>query len=164
MRWHKLQIQAGGFFNEKRASNPAYTSSQKGRMLYNETDDQMVLGNGDVGDFVKMFDDAHDISPGLASTYKIGDSGSEFLEIWSDDFFGNLTGDVAGDITGDLNGDVYASNGTDKILDNGTSLAAADAYFAGDLMCIDGVTKLMDNKSTPGAVTFLGTATKAKYA
>ena len=161
MRWHKLQIQAGGFFNEKRASNPSYTSSQKGRMLYNETDDQMVLGNGDVGDFVKMFDDAHDVLPGLASTYKIGDSGSEFLEIHSDDFIGNLTGDVAGDITGDLNGDVYASNGSSKILEAGTD--GTDSEYTGDILSNNGAT-VLSNGGTPSASNYLGTATKAKYA
>jgi hypothetical protein len=32
--------------------------------------------------------------PDAASTRKLGDVGSEFLEVHSDDFFGDITGDV----------------------------------------------------------------------
>jgi hypothetical protein len=42
---------------------------------------------------------------------------------------GNLTGDVTGDVTGGLTGDVYASDGTSKVLDNGTN--GTDASFIG---------------------------------
>jgi hypothetical protein len=77
----------------------------------------------------------------------LGSVGFPFLEIHSDDFLGNIK----------------AADG-DTVLDNGATLA--DAYFAGDLVCNDGsgIVMLMENKNTPGAVLFRGTATKAKYA
>jgi len=75
-------------------------------------------------------------------TRKIGDVGSEFSEIHSDDFFGdltgNVTGDVTGDVTGNLNGDVYTDNGLSVVLDNGGN--------------------------TPANATFTGIAERAKYA
>lgn len=36
------------------------------------------------------------------------------------DLTGNVTGNVTGDVTGKLIGDIYASNGTSKVLENGT--------------------------------------------
>jgi hypothetical protein len=44
----------------------------------------------------------------------------------------NITGNVIGNVTGDLTGDVYASNGTSKILDNGTN--GTDAIFTGNVL------------------------------
>jgi len=44
--------------------------------------------------------------PDSPSTRKLGDVGSEFLEIHSDDFFGDLTGDIKSD-----NGVACLSNG-----------------------------------------------------
>lgn len=42
---------------------------------------------------------------------------------------GTITAAITGNVTGDLTGDVYASNGTSKILDNGTD--GTDATFTG---------------------------------
>jgi len=51
------------------------------------------------------------------------------------DLTGNVTGDVTGDltgnVTGNLTGDVYASNGTSKVLESGTT--GTDATFTGDV-------------------------------
>ena len=44
---------------------------------------------------------------------------------------GGLTGNVTGNVTGGLTGDVYASDGTSKILENGTD--GTDAIFTGDV-------------------------------
>jgi hypothetical protein len=44
---------------------------------------------------------------------------------------GNVTGNVTGNTTGNLTGDVFASNGTSKILENGTN--GTDATFTGSV-------------------------------
>jgi len=174
MRYGKIRVQAGGFFNQIIAAAPAYSSSDdEGRLLYAQDLDQLHYGcdRADIEDYVRLFDSVHDMIPNIDGTYTIGDGTYKYLGIYADTFYGDLVGDftgnVSGNVSGDLTGDIYCANGTDKILENGSTLLNADGYWAGDLMCIDGVTKLMDNKSTPGAVTFLGnaaSATKAKYA
>lgn len=72
--------------------------------------------------------------PDAPSTRKLGDVGSEFLEIHSDDFFGDLTGDV----TGNLLGDIRTDDDTQVVLFNGGN--------------------------TPANATFTGTSEQAKYA
>jgi hypothetical protein len=45
---------------------------------------------------------------------------------------GNVTGDVTGNTTGNLIGDVFASNGTSKVLENGTN--GTNAIFTGSVI------------------------------
>ena len=73
----------------------------------------------------------------------------------------DLTGDVTGNVEGDVTGDVYASNGTSKILENGTD--GTDATFTGNAAT---ATALADPRTitinsgfmTAPAVSFDGTA------
>jgi len=124
--------------------------------------------------------------PDSPSTRKLGDSGSEFLEVHSDDFFGDLTGNVTGDVTGDLTGDIYEHNGVVKVLDNGNG--GNDAWFRGDVYAEDlnailhsgadransfASLKYINNENgnpvlttdpTAANSTFAGISEKAKYA
>jgi hypothetical protein len=73
----------------------------------------------------------------------------------------DLTGDVTGNVEGDVTGDIYASNGTSKILENGTD--GTDATFTGNAAT---ATALADPRTitinsgfmTAPAVAFDGTA------
>lgn len=162
MRFHKITCQ-GGLFMQRLVSNPSYLSRDEGRALYNQTLDQLILGcdRTDIEDFVAILDAAHDVLPEAGSQYKVGSVALPYLEMHSDEFIGPLTGDVTGNLDGDHTGDVYASSGSDKILENGTD--GTDAEFTGDIMANNGAT-VLSNGGTPSASTYLGTATKAKYA
>ncbi len=71
--------------------------------------------------------------PDAPSTRSLGAVGSEFLEVYSDDFIG----DLAGDVTGNLLGDIRTDDDAQLVLFNGTN--------------------------TPANATFSGTAEAAKY-
>lgn len=189
MRFYKLDIR-GKTLLQRLAGAPGYVSADEARLLYDQGQDQIYYGcdRTDVGSYVPLFDAAHDLDPIVGSTYKIGDVGGTFLEIHSDDFFGDLTGDVTGDVAGDLTGDVYSGDGLVLILNNGSD--GTDALFRGNVSAEDTNTILFsgtdrDNSNlilgsiynsagtqvvvdlTPALAadsTFAGTATKAKYA
>lgn len=146
MRFHKVVVQSGGLFLERRASTPGYTQEAQGRMMYDQGQDQVYYGcdRTDVASYVPLFDAAHDLNPLVGSTYKIGDSGGTFAEVHADNLYGNLTGNVTGNVTGDLTGDVLGDLQGDVKSDNGSIV--------------------LNNGPTPSASTYLGTATKAKYA
>jgi hypothetical protein len=161
MRWHKITVKSGGLFHEQRdtVDFPTYTAEQKARMLYDDTDDQMVYGNDDIGDFVALFDGAHDLLPIAPSTYKLGDVGSEFLEVHADSIFGPVTGNV----TGDMTGDIYNA-GAEQILENGAVRSNNDGWLRGvKIQSTDG-SACLDPSNTPSNANFLGTSQYAKYA
>jgi len=71
--------------------------------------------------------------PDAPSTRSLGAVGSEFANIYSDDFIGNLTGDVSGDLTGDV-----LADDANIILSSGATRAASFGQF-GTLKSADGV-------------------------
>ena len=71
--------------------------------------------------------------PDAPSTRSLGAVGSEFANIYADDFIGNLTGDVSGDLTGDV-----LADDASVILSSGADSTASFAQI-GTLKSADGV-------------------------
>jgi len=87
--------------------------------------------------------------PDSPSTRKLGDSGSEFLEVHSDDFFGDITGDVLAVDTA-----IVVNSGADR----------ANSWVAvGSVKAADGDDVLVTN-ATAANSTFAGISERAKYA
>ena len=63
----------------------------------------------------------------------------------------SVTGDVTGNVTGDVTGDIYASDGTSKVLENGTN--GSDATFTGTVS-----TATQNSITTMTGLTSVGTA------
>ncbi|MDB4786283.1 hypothetical protein OAG36_00965 [bacterium] len=64
-----------------------------------------------------------------------------------------FVGDIQGNVTGNLAGDIFASNGTEKILENGTN--GANATFRGSILNDDG-TEILSHGSTATTASFIG--------
>jgi len=67
---------------------------------------------------------------------------------------GTINGDLIGSLTGSSIGDVYATDGTSKILENGTN--GTDATFKGNVLAEDG-TVILENGTVGTDAAFLGT-------
>lgn len=67
------------------------------------------------------------------------------------------SGEFTGDVNGDLTGDVFASNGTSKILENGTD--GTNATFQGNLLATNGTTPVLTVGDGTVAATFTGNVT-----
>ena len=90
-------------------------------------------------------------SSGLSTFNNVTVNGTLTADVTGDvtgDITGDVTGDLTGNVTGNLTGDVYASNGTSKILENGTN--GSDASFTGSV-----------TGNVTGNVTSTGTSTFA---
>lgn len=61
--------------------------------------------------------------------------------------------------TGGVAGDIFASNGTSKVLENGTD--GTNATFTGDIFANNGTSKILENGSDGTNATFTGTSSKA---
>lgn len=61
--------------------------------------------------------------------------------------------------TGGVAGDVFASNGTSKVLENGTD--GTNATFTGDIFANNGTSKILENGTDGTNATFTGTSSKA---
>jgi len=68
-----------------------------------------------------------------------------------------IPGLESGSFSGDVTGDVFASDGTSKILENGTD--GTDATFQGDLLATDGSTTVLTVGDGVTAATFTGNVT-----
>ena len=91
MRFYKIDSQ-GPFLVQRVSSVPAYAGTDEGRVLYDQSGDELYYGCNGAGivDFINLFDAAHDLLPVAGSTYKIGDVGTTYKEIHSDDFYGQV--------------------------------------------------------------------------
>lgn len=88
-------------------------------------------------------------APGLSTFNNVTVTGTLTADLTGDvtgDINGDVTGDVTGNVTGNLTGDVYASDGTSKILENGTD--GSNASFTGSV-----------TGNVTGNVTSTGTST-----
>ena len=144
MKFYKIEVQAGGLFSEQRttANRPAYAASQNGRLIYDTDLDQLIMGSGNLNDWVLMFDNYHSMSPDLPGIWDVGDSGHWWNQMHARDFYIQDNGAFHGD----LDGDIYASNGTTRVLDNGSN--GLDAWFRGDIYSGNGVTVILNSGTT----------------
>ena len=146
MRYGKLKVQAGGFWNELRATTPGYQQSYEGRQLYDQAQDQIYYGCDatDVQSWIPLFDAAHDMHPITGDTYDIGSPTGRFNEIHAVEVNAdNLIGDLTGDVAGNLVGDVLASDGLNQVLENGTD--GTDSWYRGNIRASNGATVVLNN-------------------
>lgn len=183
MRFYKIEVQAGGLLLEKRAGTPAYTAAQEGRLMYNTIDDGLYMGIAAGNDFYQVFDQMHDASPDTPGAFSLGDSGHWWANVHARDhwvwdngaFHGNLEDCDEAEIlqltvpsgAGNwasidlLIGNIFASDGTTRILENGSN--GTDAWFRGDIRS-DNNANCLNSGATPAAALFFGTASQANLA
>jgi len=141
MRFYNINTQ-GKLWLDRRASLPAWAAGDEGRIAYDESSEDVYVGQ----------------SADWARVMMVG--GKIVGDIWSDNELVKVLENSADGVNPWFRGNIVADDGS-VILENSPIISGA--WFRGQIYSVDGTTCLFNN-ATPALATFTGTSEKAKYA